>query len=147
MVILWNSMTSTSFVFTELANTMKYGEGLLYNLVFTKWRHCVSQNKVWGRGCYITLFSPSGVTAFHRIETLNSKQYIQMTASYSWEIFLMITFLKTYTETTYCYFLLSTYSIRYTDPMLVQCWTIFCDADPTLSQRRISVSCLLGISS
>ena len=61
--ILWNSI---SFVFTELANTMKYGEGsyitlfspsdvtafyrmkygegMLYNLVFTEWRHCVSQN-------------------------------------------------------------------------------------------------------
>ena len=38
-------MTSTSFVFTELANTMKYGGGFLYNLVFTEWRHCVSQNK------------------------------------------------------------------------------------------------------
>ena len=65
--ILWNSMTSTSFLFTELANTMKYGEGFLYNLVFTVWRHCVSQNEVWGRGCYITLFSPSDVVAFHRI--------------------------------------------------------------------------------
>ena len=28
---------------------MKYGGGLLYNLVFTDWRHCVSQNEVWGR--------------------------------------------------------------------------------------------------
>ena len=65
--ILWNSMTSTSFVFTELVNTMKYGGGSLYNLVFTEWRHCVSQNEVWGRGCYITLFSPSDVTAFHII--------------------------------------------------------------------------------
>ena len=65
--ILWNSMTSTSFVFTELANTMKYGGGFLYNLFFIEWRHCVSQNEVWGRGCYITLFSPSDVTAFHRI--------------------------------------------------------------------------------
>ena len=65
--IMWNSMTLTSFVFTELANTMKYGEGVLYNLVFTEWRHCVSQNEVWGRGCYITLFSPSDVNAFHRI--------------------------------------------------------------------------------
>ena len=64
--ILWNSMTSTSFVFTELANTMKYVRGFSYNLVFTEWRHCASQNKVWGRGCYITLFSPSDVTAFHR---------------------------------------------------------------------------------
>ena len=61
-------MTSTSFVFTELANTMKYGRGLLYNLVFTEWRHCVTQNEVWGRGCYITLFSPSDVTAFHRMK-------------------------------------------------------------------------------
>ena len=38
-------MTSTSFVFTELANTMKYGGGFLYNL-----------------------FSPSDVTAFHRMK-------------------------------------------------------------------------------
>ena len=38
-------MTSTSFVFTEQANTMKYGEGFLYNLV-----------------------SPGDVTAFHRIK-------------------------------------------------------------------------------
>ena len=45
-------MTSTSFVFTELANKMKYGGGLLYNLVFTEWRYCVSQNEVWGRGVY-----------------------------------------------------------------------------------------------
>ena len=41
---LWNSMTSTSFIFTELANTMRYGRGFLYNLVFTEWRHCVPQN-------------------------------------------------------------------------------------------------------
>ena len=66
--ILRNSMTLTSFVFTELANTMKYGGGVLYNLVFTEWRHCVSQNEVWGRGCYITLFSPGEVTAFHRMK-------------------------------------------------------------------------------
>ena len=65
-LILWNSKTLTSFVFTELPNTMEYtgegvtllapsdvtafhrmkygGEGLIYNLVFTEWRHCVSQN-------------------------------------------------------------------------------------------------------
>ena len=55
--ILWNSMTSTSFVFTEGSyvtlfspsdvtafHRMKYGGGVLYNLVFTEWRHCVSQN-------------------------------------------------------------------------------------------------------
>ena len=70
--ILWNSMTSTSFVFTELANLMKYGGEFLYNLVFTEWRHCVSQNEVWGRGCYITFFSPSDVTAFHRISIMTS---------------------------------------------------------------------------
>ena len=45
--ILWNS---TSFVFTELANRMKYGGGFLYNLVFTEWRLCASQNEVWERG-------------------------------------------------------------------------------------------------
>ena len=38
-------MTPTSCVFTDLANTMKYGEG-----------------------SYITLFSPSDVTAFHRMK-------------------------------------------------------------------------------
>ena len=38
---LWSS----TFVFTELANTIKYGRGFLYNLVFT-----------------------SDVTAFHRIK-------------------------------------------------------------------------------
>ena len=69
--ILRNSITSNSFVFTELANTMKYGEYyiymyILYILVFTEWCHCISQNKVWGRGCYIILFSPSDVTAFHK---------------------------------------------------------------------------------
>ena len=48
------------------------GEGVLYNLVFTEWGHCVSQNKVWG--CYIglTLFSPSDVTACHRINFATS---------------------------------------------------------------------------
>ena len=39
-------MTLASFVFTEPANTMKYGGG----------------------GGYITLFSPSDVTASHRIK-------------------------------------------------------------------------------
>ena len=53
--ILWDLMPSTSFVFTELANTMKYEggflyNGFLYNLVFTEWRHCGSQNEVWARG-------------------------------------------------------------------------------------------------
>ena len=48
--ILWNSMISTSFVFTELANTMNYGRGFLYNLVFIGWHLSVSQNEVWGRG-------------------------------------------------------------------------------------------------
>ena len=38
-------MTSTSFIFTELDNTISMGEG-----------------------SYITLFSPSDVTAFHRIK-------------------------------------------------------------------------------
>ena len=72
---MWNSMTSTSFIFTKLANTMKYGAGFLYNLVFTEWRHCVSQSEVWVMGCYITLFSPSDVTAFHR-NVLYCKYYI-----------------------------------------------------------------------
>ena len=74
--IPWNSMTMAFFVFTELANTMKYGGGVLYNLVFTEWRHCVSQNEVWGRGSYITLFSPSDVTEFHRMKKSFSTWHI-----------------------------------------------------------------------
>ena len=58
----WPSLFSPSWLIQ-----WSMGEGVLYNLVFTEWRHCVSQNEVWGRGCYITLFSPSNVTAFHRI--------------------------------------------------------------------------------
>ena len=53
-IILWNSIAWTSFVFTELANTMKYGVG--------------------GGGLYIIVFTevpfktvPGDVTAFHRI--------------------------------------------------------------------------------
>ena len=75
---MWNSMTSTSFVFTELANTKKYGGVFLYNRVFIEWRHYVSQNEVWGRGCYITLFSPSDVTAFHRIVWIACLCYCQL---------------------------------------------------------------------
>ena len=41
-------MNLTSFVFIELANTMKYGGEVLYNL--------------------ISLFLPSDVTAFHRMK-------------------------------------------------------------------------------
>ena len=50
--ILWNSMTLTSFVFPELAYTMKNGGGILYRpkLVFIEWHHWVSQNEVRGRG-------------------------------------------------------------------------------------------------
>ena len=33
---------------------------------------------------------------------------------------------------------------RYTDPMLVQCWSSVTDAGPTLSQHRVSASCWLG---
>ena len=59
-------MTSTSFVFTELANTMKYGGGFLY-LVFTEWRHCVSQNEIaYGGGGVILV--PVAKTGFsHRL--------------------------------------------------------------------------------
>ena len=34
--ILWNSIAFTSIVVTELANTMQYGEGVLYNFIFTE---------------------------------------------------------------------------------------------------------------
>ena len=58
------------------------GGGGWYNLVFTERRHCVSQNEVWGKGTYITLFSPSDVTAFYRIYTdLNSRSTWCLTLS------------------------------------------------------------------
>ena len=69
--ILWNSMTVTSFVFTDMANTMMYCGGVLYNLLFTECRHWVSQKEAWGRGSYITLFSPSDVIAFRRIRFIS----------------------------------------------------------------------------
>ena len=47
-----------------------------YNLVLTEGRHCVSQNEVWGRGCYITLFSQRDVTASRRIVIKLSDRYI-----------------------------------------------------------------------
>ena len=87
-LILWNSMTLTSFVFTELANTMKYGGGVLYNLVFTEWRYWVPQNEVWGRGFYKTLFSPSDVTALHRFRLPMSRLEPIITMhrhNFSWE--------------------------------------------------------------
>ena len=54
----------TSLRFTEWS----MGEGVLYNRAFTEWRNCVSQNEAWERGCYITVLSPSDVTAFHRMK-------------------------------------------------------------------------------
>ena len=50
--ILWNSIALTSIVVTELANTMKYGDGVLYNFVFNEF----------------PFKTVSGdVTAFHRV--------------------------------------------------------------------------------
>ena len=46
------------------------GEGVLYNFFYTEWRHRVLQYEVWERGCYIILFSPTDVTAFHRFRHL-----------------------------------------------------------------------------
>ena len=52
-------MTLDSFVFTELAYTMKYGEGVLYNIVFTE----------------LPFKAVSGdVTAFHRILLVTSSR-------------------------------------------------------------------------
>ena len=34
--ILWNSIALISNIFTELSNIMKYGEGVLYNFIFTE---------------------------------------------------------------------------------------------------------------
>ena len=60
-------MTTTSFVFTELANTMKYGEGYHITLFLPSDVTAFHRMKYGGGGCYITLFSPSDITAFHRI--------------------------------------------------------------------------------
>ena len=60
-------MTLTSFIFTELANTMKYGRGC-YITLFSPSDVTAFHRMKYGRGCYITLFSPSDVTAFHRID-------------------------------------------------------------------------------
>ena len=36
VAVLWNSIALTSIVISELANTIKYGEGVSYNFVFTE---------------------------------------------------------------------------------------------------------------
>ena len=51
--ILWISIALTSIVVTELANTMKYGEGVLYNFVFTEFPFKTVS---------------CDITAFHRIQ-------------------------------------------------------------------------------
>ena len=61
-------MTSTSFVFTKLANTMKYGEGSYIALFSPSDVTALHKMKYGGRRCYITLFSPSDVTAFHKMK-------------------------------------------------------------------------------
>ena len=68
------------------------GEDSYNNLVFTEWRHCVSQNEVWGRGCHITLFSPSDVTAFHRIRSGRPRWLIRIDCglNVTWRIFLIV---------------------------------------------------------
>ena len=82
-------MTLTSFVFTELANTMKYGRGLLYNLVSPSDVTVFHRMKYGGGGCYIALFSRGDVTAFHRI-------YINVNVNY-------ISTKKCYIKLLFCY--------------------------------------------
>ena len=43
------------------------GEGFYITLFSPSDVTAFHKNEVWRRGCYITLFSPSDVTAFHRI--------------------------------------------------------------------------------
>ena len=59
-------MTSTSFVYTELANTMKYGEGS-YKTLFSPSEITAFHRMKYVGGDVIALFSPNDVTAFHRI--------------------------------------------------------------------------------
>ena len=61
-------MTLT-FVFTELANTMEYGGGGQdYITLFSPSDVTEFHRMKYGGGVsYITLFSPSDVTAFHKI--------------------------------------------------------------------------------
>ena len=125
-------MTSTSFVFTELANTMKYGGGFLYNLVFTVWRHCVSQNEVWGMGCYITLFSPSDVIEFHRISPC------QLLHAYDAENMLLVP--RKFVIFSHWWLLhLSpegdSQQAQVVESTLVYCWSSVSDAGSTLSQH------------
>ena len=50
-------MTSTSFVFTELANTMKYGGEVLYNLVFIEFHRM----KYGGEGLHRMKYGGEGL--------------------------------------------------------------------------------------
>ena len=73
VISLWNTHYSVNLnaldllFFTELANTMKYGEGsyvTLFSPIDVTAFHKIKHRR---GGYYITLFSPSDVTAFHRI--------------------------------------------------------------------------------
>ena len=160
-------MTSTSFVFTELANTIKYGGGFLYNLVFNEWRHCVSQNEVCGRGCYITLFSPSDVTAFHRVNWSILNTYaclylylimyiVVLTApsgrtravhwhvtSHSCRLLAICSFLYDVIPDIARHCLMYSQQTWHVAPSLVYCWANVVDSVQTVNQRWASVSCLL----
>ena len=64
--ILWNSMTSTS---SSWLIQWSMGEGSYITLFSPSDVTAFHRIKwgLWERGCYITLFSPSDVSAFHRI--------------------------------------------------------------------------------
>ena len=98
-------MTSTSFVFTELASTMKLGEGSYITLFSTECRHGVPQKEVWGRGCYITLFSANAVIAFHKIVNFDplKKWFPQVRLRANFFLVTWDMLLKNLTLKTVCY--------------------------------------------
>ena len=70
--MLCNLMTLTSFVFTELANAMKYGgRGIIYIILYYIILYYIILYYIilyYIVYIYIILFSPSDVTTFHRMK-------------------------------------------------------------------------------
>ena len=121
-------MTSTSFVLTELANTMKYGGGFLYDLVFTEWRQCFQE---LGQGLVFAEISqqPTYTNIWHLHVSLGHQIVSLRTNS---AIHLLVYKLYKYLQRS-----LQTLDA---DPLSFQCTTI-CDAGAIINQHWVDVLC------
>ena len=84
-------MTLTSFVFTELTNTMKYGRGGSYITLFSPSDITAFYGMKYGVGVSYNIFSPSDVTVFHRIHFESSTSCMRILQSFTLHFYSYIT--------------------------------------------------------